>query len=109
MGERPSDEDYGEDDGVFLSGGPVVAGVDYEGAWLEARAAASQLNALLARLGLSGDELVKAQAGWTDGGRGVVFLQGTLSGARKLGAVLDRIMQCGPVDGGAEDVRCGAG
>ncbi|MER7704654.1 hypothetical protein ABTX81_17395 [Kitasatospora sp. NPDC097605] len=85
--------DGGDESGdVFLGGGPTVAGVDYEAAWLEARAAARHLNAVLAALGLQGDDQVKAQAGWSDDGHGVVFLRGTLSGARKLGVALDRMV-----------------
>ncbi|MFF8773794.1 hypothetical protein [Kitasatospora sp. NPDC015120] len=85
--------DGGDESGdVFLGGGPTVEGVDYEAAWLEARAAAIHLNSVLAALGLQGVDQVKAQAGWSDDGHGVVFLRGTLSGARKLGVALDRMV-----------------
>ncbi|MFJ6217363.1 hypothetical protein ACIQGZ_29120 [Streptomyces sp. NPDC092296] len=95
MGEHAGDQDYGEEIGVFLGGGPVLEGVDYEAAWLEARAAADSLNAVLGRLGLRGPALVRAQAGWADDGRGVVFLEGTPLGARRLGVVLERMMKRG--------------
>lgn len=85
-------DDLKEDSSFFLGGGAVVAGVDYEAAWLEARAAATELNLLLGRLELRGVDLVRAQAGWSDDGQGVVFMEGTLSGARKLWAVLDRML-----------------
>ncbi|MEU8517395.1 hypothetical protein AB0C76_38345 [Kitasatospora sp. NPDC048722] len=87
---------------IFLGGGPKLEGVDYEGPWLEARAAAEQLNAILTGLGLQGPDLVRAQAGWSDDGHGVVFLKGTASGARRLGEVLDRMAgrnECGSTCG----------
>ncbi|WP_459649991.1 hypothetical protein [Kitasatospora sp. Ki12] len=65
--------------------------MDYESAWLEARAAAVELNAVLSALGLQGTDLIKAQAGWSDDGQGVAFLKGTASGARKLGEALNRM------------------
>ncbi|MFD7450925.1 hypothetical protein [Kitasatospora sp. NPDC059827] len=51
------------------AGGPMLEGVGYEAAWLEARAAATELNAVLAALGLDGDDRGKAQAGWSDDGQ----------------------------------------
>jgi hypothetical protein len=88
--------DDGEDGDGFACagpefvGGPLVAGVDYEGAWLEARAAAEALNAALLKHGLT-RALIWAQPGWAQDGSGVVYLEGTPLGARKLGAVLDRM------------------
>ncbi|MEE1825669.1 hypothetical protein PUR61_26280 [Streptomyces sp. BE20] len=64
-----------------------------EAAWLEARAAAGELNTVPAGLGLHGDDQVRAQAGWSDDGRGVVYLRGTLSGARKLRSALYRMTE----------------
>ncbi|MFF2660640.1 hypothetical protein ACFVUH_25170 [Kitasatospora sp. NPDC058032] len=103
--------DGGDESGdVFLGGGPTVEGVDYEAAWLEARAAAVHLNSVLAALGLQGDDQVKAQAGWSDDGHGVVFLRGTLSGARKLGATLDRMAtRDGAVDDADPNPEASAG
>ncbi|SDT78334.1 hypothetical protein SAMN05216371_5695 [Streptomyces sp. TLI_053] len=96
------DDGDGDDGEVFLGGGPMIPGVDYEAAWLEARAAAVDLNAVLAGLGLAGEDLIKAQAGWSDDGRGVVFLKGTPSGARRLRVILDGMAARGDVgaDGG---------
>ncbi|MGC0316235.1 hypothetical protein QBC98_004728 [Kitasatospora acidiphila] len=74
----------------WLGGGPKLPGVDYAGAWLEARQAVSALNAALGRLGLVGDEVVRAQAGWADDGSGVVCLRGTAAGARRLATLLER-------------------
>ena len=73
----------------------MLDGVDYEGAWLEARRAANELNAVLRQLGLCGPDLVRAQAGWADDGRGLVFLKGTLPGARKLSCVLEELARRG--------------
>ncbi len=97
MADVGGDDDSGE---IFLGGGPMLEGVDYEGPWLEARAAATELNAILAGLGLTGDDLIKAQAGWSDDGRGVVFLKGTPSGARRLRVILDRMAGQGEAGGG---------
>ncbi|WP_406088652.1 hypothetical protein [Kitasatospora purpeofusca] len=102
MSNRGDDGD-GDDGGeIFLGGGPMIPGVDYEAAWLEARAVASDLNAALVGLGLAGDDLIKAQAGWSDDGRGVVFLKGTPSGARRLRVILDRMAARGDVDADGE-------
>ncbi|SDT11834.1 hypothetical protein SAMN05216371_1328 [Streptomyces sp. TLI_053] len=97
-GSGDGDEIGDESGEIFLGGGPMIPGVDYEGAWLEARTAAVDLNAALVGLGLAGDDLVKAQAGWADDGRGVVFLKGTLSGARRLRVILDGMAARGEVD-----------
>ncbi|MGW2547683.1 hypothetical protein ACWC5I_44135 [Kitasatospora sp. NPDC001574] len=83
----------GGEESFFLGGGSMLDGVDYEAAWLEARAAAGELNTVLAGLGLHGDDQVRAQAGWSDDGRGVVYLRGTLSGARKLRRALYRMTE----------------
>ncbi|MBV6698504.1 hypothetical protein KV557_15430 [Kitasatospora aureofaciens] len=102
MPEWEGDGQPEEDGGVFLGGGPKLEGVNYEAPWLEARAAAEHLNAILAALGLQGPDLVRAQAGWSDDGHGVVFLKGTASGARRLGEVLDRMAdrnECGSTCG----------
>ncbi|MFJ4793902.1 hypothetical protein [Kitasatospora purpeofusca] len=91
-------DDGNERGEIFLGGGPMIPGVDYEAAWLEARAAAIDLNAALVRLGLAGEDLIKAQAGWSDDGRGVVFLKGTPSGARRLRVILDRMAARADID-----------
>ncbi len=87
--------DYGEDgegdDDFLLGGGPALEGVDYEGAWLHARAKAQALNKLFAGLGLDGDARVFAQAGWGDDGSGIVFFRGTLAGAQRLRELLERM------------------
>ncbi len=57
-----------------LDGGALVHGVDYEGEWLRARAAACKLNAALGRLGVARERL-RAQAGWADDGSGVVHVR----------------------------------
>ncbi len=99
------DGDDSGDGEVFLGGGPMIPGVDYEAAWLEARAAAVDLNAVLLGLGLAGDDLVRAQAGWADDGRGVVFLKGTLSGARRLRVILDGMAVRGEVGTAGESTE----
>ncbi|MFC1439777.1 hypothetical protein ABUW04_16085 [Streptacidiphilus sp. N1-10] len=71
-------------------GGPLVPGVDYEGAWLSARAAAEALNCAMLKAGLT-RALMRAQAGWAEDGTGVVYISGTPLGARKLGEVLERM------------------
>lgn len=101
MSDGESDDGSGEDGETFLGGGPKLEGVNYEAPWLEARAAAVDLNTVLAALGLQGVDLVRAQAGWSDDGQGVVFLKGTPSGARKLRAVLDRMTARDPDDSGS--------
>jgi len=86
-----------ERDAFLLGGGPALEGVDYEGEWLKARAEAQALNQLFAALGAS----VHSQAGWGDDGGGVVFMTGTLTGARLLRMVLagevSRMQDPGPV------------
>jgi hypothetical protein len=83
-------DDNDTDAGPEFIGGPLIAGVDYEGAWLEARAAAQALNDAMLKLGVT-QALMRAQAGWTQDGSGVVYIEGTPHGARMLGAVLERM------------------
>ncbi|WP_037779917.1 hypothetical protein [Kitasatospora purpeofusca] len=102
MSDRGDDGDGDESGEVFLGGGPMVPGVDYEAAWLEARAVAIDLNTVLGALGLAGEDLIKAQAGWSDDGRGVVFLKGMPSGARRLRVILDGMAARGAADADGE-------
>ncbi|MFD8315762.1 hypothetical protein [Kitasatospora purpeofusca] len=102
MANRGDVGDGDESGEIFLGGGPMVPGVDYEAAWLEARAVAIDLNAVMGALGLAGEDLIKAQAGWSDDGRGMVFLRGTPSGARRLRVILDRMAARGDVDADGE-------
>ncbi|WP_043464257.1 hypothetical protein [Kitasatospora sp. MBT66] len=102
MSNRGDDDGDDESGEIFLGGGPMIPGVDYETAWLEARAAAIDLNTVLGALGLAGEDLIKAQAGWSDDGRGVVLLKGTPSGARRLRVILDGMAARGAADADGE-------
>jgi hypothetical protein len=92
MSERGGhvEDGSGDMDGFELGGGPLLPGVDYEAAWLVARSAADDLNTVFTRLGLT-SSLLRAQAGWADNGRGVVYLVASPMGARKLLRALDRL------------------
>lgn len=89
-GEDGEHNDYDADRGPEFVGGPLIAGVDYEATWLEARAAAEELNAAMVKLGVT-QALMRAQAGWNQDGSGVVYIEGTPHGARMLGTVLERM------------------
>jgi hypothetical protein len=83
-------DDEWEWDGLELDGGAVVPGVDYEGEWLRARAAAGNLNAALAILGVA-RESVRAQAGWAADGSGVVRVSLDTWTAMELARLLELV------------------
>ena len=91
-GDSEDDEQHEPGPGPEFVGGPLVPGVDYEGAWLSARAAAEALNCAMVKAGVT-RSLMRAQAGWADDGTGVVYISGTPLGARKLGEVLERMAE----------------
>ncbi|MBC3841351.1 hypothetical protein GXW82_16765 [Streptacidiphilus sp. 4-A2] len=64
--------------------------MDYESAWLEARALAKRFDALFEDLGLRGARIVYAVGGWTDAGESAVIVRGALPGARELLELLER-------------------
>jgi len=86
--DRPPDDDGGGEH-FLLGGGPVLPGVDYEGAWLRARGHAQALNRTFAELGLS-DTACFAQARWADDGSGLVVVSVALDAAARLREVLEK-------------------
>ena len=90
--DHPPDREDGG--GYFLlGGGPVLPGVDYEGAWLRARGHAQALNQTFAELGLAGAAF--AQARWADDGSGLVVLSATLDAAARLREILAKGLATG--------------
>ena len=91
--DRPPDR--GDGGGYFLlGGGPVLPGVDYEGAWLRARGHAQALNETFAELGLANGGAF-AQARWADDGSGLVVVSVTLDAAARLREVLEKGLATG--------------
>lgn len=85
MNDRESAASWDSDLGGML----WVRGLDYMPDWLDALAAAAEVNAALMSAGLARRDLWAA-AGTDDEGRGVVRLRGTPEGARFAATILRR-------------------